>query len=77
MIPPLGGQTGEELGLGAGALERWDHQTVVRRRPKVAGGGVRPDITKGRVRKQNTCTVAQSSSWISCPYLRHQEYSTK
>ena len=33
LVPPLGGQTGEELGLGAGALERWDHQTVVRRRP--------------------------------------------
>ena len=29
MIPPLGGQIGEELGLGAGALERWDNQTVV------------------------------------------------
>ena len=44
MIPPLGGQTGEELGFGAGALERWDHQTVVRR-PKVAGGGVRLEKT--------------------------------
>ena len=33
LIPPLGGQTGEELVLGPGALERWDHQTVVRRRP--------------------------------------------
>ena len=32
-IPPLGGQTGEELGIGAGALERGDHLTVVRRRP--------------------------------------------
>ena len=40
MIPPLGGQTGEELVLGLVALELWDHQTVVRRRPKVAGGGV-------------------------------------
>ena len=28
LIPPLGGQTGEELVLGPGALERWDHQTV-------------------------------------------------
>ena len=33
LIPPLGGQTGEELVLGLGALERWDHQTVVRRTP--------------------------------------------
>ena len=33
LIPPLGGQAGEELGLGAGALERWDHQTVVKKRP--------------------------------------------
>ena len=33
LIPPLRGQTGEELVLGPGALERWDHQTVVRRRP--------------------------------------------
>ena len=32
LIPPLGGQTGEELVLGPGALERWDHQKVVRRR---------------------------------------------
>ena len=32
LIPPLGGQT-EELVLGPGGLERWDHQTVVRRRP--------------------------------------------
>ena len=39
LIPLLGGQTGEELVLGPGALERWDHQTVVRRRP-YAGGGV-------------------------------------
>ena len=39
-IPPLGGQTGEELVLGPGGLERWDHQTVVRGRLKVAGGGV-------------------------------------
>ena len=38
IIPPLGGQTGEELGLGAGALEIGDHQTIVKRRPKVAGG---------------------------------------
>ena len=29
MIPPLGGQTGEELVLGLGGLERWDHQAVV------------------------------------------------
>ena len=29
VIPPLWGQTGEELGLGAGALQRWDLQTVV------------------------------------------------
>ena len=35
MIPPFGGQTGEELGLEAGALERWDNQKVVRRRPQV------------------------------------------
>ena len=40
VIPPLGGQT-EELGLGAGALEWWDHQTVVRKRPEEAGGCVR------------------------------------
>ena len=33
LIPPLGGQTGEELVLGPGGLERWDHQMVVRRRP--------------------------------------------
>ena len=33
LIPPLGGQTGEELGLGPGSLERWDHETVVRGRP--------------------------------------------
>ena len=33
MIPPLGGQTEEELVLGPGTLERWDHQTVVRKRP--------------------------------------------
>ena len=33
LIPPLGGQTGEELVLGPGTLERWEHQTVVRRRP--------------------------------------------
>ena len=33
LIPPLGGQTGEELVLGPGAHERWDHQTFVRRRP--------------------------------------------
>ena len=33
LIPPLGGQTTEELVLGPGALEWWDHQTVVRRRP--------------------------------------------
>ena len=33
LFPPLGGQTGEELVLGRGGLERWDHQTVVRRRP--------------------------------------------
>ena len=26
--------------LGPGGLERWDHQTVVSGRPKVAGGGV-------------------------------------
>ena len=32
LIPPLGGQTGEELVLGPGALERWEHQTVVRKR---------------------------------------------
>ena len=32
LIPPLGGQTGEDV-LGPGALEQWDHQTVVRRRP--------------------------------------------
>ena len=32
LIPPFGGQTGEELVvLGPGALERWDHQTIVRR----------------------------------------------
>ena len=30
VIPPLGGQTGEELGFGGGSLERWDH---LRRRP--------------------------------------------
>ena len=29
LIPPLGGQTGEELVLGPGALEWWDHQAVV------------------------------------------------
>ena len=33
LIPPLGGQTGEELVLGPGGLELRDHQTVVRRRP--------------------------------------------
>ena len=33
LIPPSGGRTGVELVLGPGALERWDHQTVVRRRP--------------------------------------------
>ena len=32
LILPLGGQTGEELVLGPGALERWDQQTVVIRR---------------------------------------------
>ena len=31
LIPPLGGQTGEELVLGLGALERWANQTVVRK----------------------------------------------
>ena len=45
MIPPLGGQTVEELGLGAGTLERWDHQIVGRRRTEVAGGGVRLEET--------------------------------
>ena len=33
MTPPLGGQTGEELVLRPGGLERWDQQKVVRRRP--------------------------------------------
>ena len=33
LIPLLGSQTGEELVLRPGAFERWDHQTVVRRRP--------------------------------------------
>ena len=33
LIPPLGGQTGEELVLRPGSLERWDHQAVVLRRP--------------------------------------------
>ena len=33
LIPPLGGQTGEELVLGPGGFKRWDHQTVVRGRP--------------------------------------------
>ena len=32
LIPPLGGQTGEDVVLGPGALQRWDHQTTVRRR---------------------------------------------
>ena len=36
LIPPLGGQTGEELVLEPGALERWDHQTVVKK--KTVGG---------------------------------------
>ena len=49
LIPLLGGQPGEELVLGPGGLERWDHQTVVRGRPKVAGGGVRLEDRKSVV----------------------------
>ncbi|XP_046895357.1 solute carrier family 26 member 6-like [Hypomesus transpacificus] len=48
-------QTGEELGMGVGALERKDHQTVVRRKPKVAGGGVRLEEWTG-------CSLVQSRS---------------
>ena len=29
LVPPLGGQAGEELVLGPGGLERWDHQAIV------------------------------------------------
>ena len=42
LIPPLGGQTGEELVLGPGGLERWDHQTVTPRLPSRLGVVVTP-----------------------------------
>ena len=64
MIPPLGGQTGEELGLEAGALERWDHQMVVGRRPKVAGLGVRPfTARKVSTRVLNLIRAVMGSQW--------------
>ena len=37
LIPPLGGQTGEELVLGLDGLERWDQQTVVNPSSNLSG----------------------------------------
>ena len=46
MIPPLGGQTGQELGLGAGTLEVGPPNGCQK---KTVGGGVRLDERLDRI----------------------------
>ena len=65
LIPPLGVQTGEELVLGPGALEWWDHQTVVRR-PVGGGWGCKAggETLCSWVQSRSPLGMSVPESWI-------------